>query len=502
MRTGVTTPFPTFLPRNSWLLGGVLLLGSLGVLPGAEPIDYLRDVKPIFTRKCTSCHGALKQKGQLRLDAASLIRKGGAEGPALVAGKAAESLLIDAVTGANGLERMPLDGEPLSEIEITTLKAWIDQGAPAPEEAIPQDPRQHWAFQKPQRPPVPVASHPEWNGNPIDAFVAAAQTQHGLTPRPLADKRTQLRRVYLDLVGLPPTRAELQEFLRDESPDAYQKTVDRLLASPQYGERWGRHWMDVWRYSDWDGYQAEVRESQPHIWRWRDWIIESLNADKPYDRMLVEMLAADEVAPDDPATLRANGFLGRNWFKFNRNIWLDNTVEHTGKAFLGVTLNCARCHDHMYDPIAQEEYYRFRAFFEPYDVRTDRVPGQPDVAKDGLARVFDAKADTPTFLFHRGDDKQPDKEHPLTPGVPKSLGNPLLDREEVRRRGCEGLFSQCGCRFRLLDGGCGGVLPGSGCICRRMGIGIGLPRMRHIRPATQNGLARDGAHWPISRNSL
>ena len=148
--------------------------------------------------------------------------------------------------------------------------------------------------------------------------------------------------------------------------------------------------MDVWRYSDWAGYGAEVRDSQPHIWRWRDWIVESLNADKGYDRMVVEMLAADEVAPDDPAALRATGFLVRNWYKFNRNVWLDDTVEHTAKAFLGVTINCAHCHDHKYDPIAQEEYYRFRAFFEPHTMRTDPVPGQPDSAKDGLARVYDA----------------------------------------------------------------------------------------------------------------
>ena len=149
--------------------------------------------------------------------------------------------------------------------------------------------------------------------------------------------------------------------------------------------------MDVWRYSDWDGFGAEVRESQPHIWRWRDWIVESLNADGGYDRMIVEMLAADEAAPDDPAALRATGFLVRNWYKFNRNVWLDDTVEHTAKAFLGLTLNCARCHDHKYDPIAQTDYYRFRAFFEPHATRTDRVPGQPDTQKDGLPRVYDAE---------------------------------------------------------------------------------------------------------------
>jgi len=171
-------------------------------------------------------------------------------------------------------------------------------------------------------------------------------------------------------------------------------------------------------YSDWDGFGAEVRESQPHIWRWRDWIIESLNADKPYDQMIVEMLAGDEVAPEDPATVRATGFLARNWYKFNRNVWLDFTIEHTAKGFLGTTLNCARCHDHMYDPISQQDYYTFRAFFEAHDIRTDRLPGQPDIVKDGLARVYDANATAPTFLFTRGDEKQPDKEHPLAAALP------------------------------------------------------------------------------------
>ncbi|MCH7780659.1 MAG: DUF1549 domain-containing protein, partial [Acidobacteria bacterium] len=142
--------------------------------------------------------------------------------------------------------------------------------------------------------------------------------------------------------------------------------VDRLLGSPHYGERWGRHWMDVWRYSDWYGYRKELRNSARHIWRWRDWIIESLNDDAPYDQMLRDMLAADEIAPGDADRLRATGFLARNYYKFNRNTWLDATIEHTGKAFLGLTLNCARCHDHMYDPIAQSDYYRFRAIFEPH----------------------------------------------------------------------------------------------------------------------------------------
>ena len=238
-------------------------------------------------------------------------------------------------------------------------------------------------------------------------------------------KRSLLRRVYFDLIGLPPTRDELVAFLADESPSAYEVVVDRLLASPQYGERWARHWMDVWRYSDWSGYKQEVRDSARHIWRWRDWIVESLNADKGYDQMLREMLAGDEIAPTDPNALRATGFLVRNWHRFNRNAWLESTVEHTAKAFLGVTMNCCRCHDHKYDPISQAEYFQFRAIFEPHDVRTDRVPGEADPLKDGLPRICDLKPDAPTYLLERGDEKRPDKSRTLAPGVPEALGDTL-----------------------------------------------------------------------------
>src|SRR5213075_3069610 len=186
----------------------------------------------------------------------------------------------------------------------------------------------HWAFAPPVRPPVPEVKNTGWVRNPVDAFVAAEHERRGLTPRPEPPRHVLLRRVYLDLVGLPPTRAELTAFLADTSPDAYEKVVDRLLASPEYGERWGRHWMDVWRYSDWWGLGAEVRNSQKHIWHWRDWIIESLNTDKGYDQMLREMLAADELYPNDLDRLRATGFLARQYFIFNRTAWLDETIEH------------------------------------------------------------------------------------------------------------------------------------------------------------------------------
>ncbi|MGE5194146.1 MAG: PSD1 and planctomycete cytochrome C domain-containing protein, partial [Deltaproteobacteria bacterium] len=384
-----------------------------------------------LSRRCYSCHGALKQKNDLRLDTAALAIKGGGSGPAIVPGKSDESLLIDAVIGAEGVKKMPPEGEPLTAEQIAKLRDWINQGAKSPADKIPEDPAKPWSYQPPVRPALPAVQNAAWVQNPIDAFIAAEHERKGLKPSPPATKPVLLRRVYLDLIGLPPTRAEMQAFLADESPDAYARVIDRLLDSPHYGERWGRHWMDVWRYSDWDGYGAEVRESQPHIWRWRDWIIESLNADKPYDQMIVEMLAGDEIAPDDPTTVRATGFLVRNWYKFNRNVWLDFTIEHTSKAFLATTMNCARCHDHMYDPIGQQDYYRFRAFFEAHDIRTDRVPGQPDIAKDGLVHVYDANAAAPTFLFTRGDEKQPDTEHPLAVALPGVFARGELNIEPV-----------------------------------------------------------------------
>ncbi|HEV3005940.1 MAG TPA: DUF1549 and DUF1553 domain-containing protein [Pirellulales bacterium] len=283
----------------------------------------------------------------------------------------------------------------------------------------------HWEpFREVVRPAVPVTSHRAWLHNPIDAFIAAEHEAHGLSARPEAAKHVLLRRVSIDLAGLPPTRDELHAFLTDDAPGAYERVVDRLLASPRYGERWGRHWMDVWRYSDWAGWTdgKQIRDSQPHIWRWRDWIVESLNADRGYDQIVMEMLAADELHPTDAGALRATGYLARNYKMLSRETWMQDTVMHTAQAFLGVTLGCARCHDHMYDLIEQDEYYRFRAVFEPHNVRIDRVPGQPDTTHDGLPRVFDAEPAAVTYLFERGDDRKPDKEHPQSPGVPQIFG--------------------------------------------------------------------------------
>src|SRR5437667_1238798 len=346
------------------------------------------------------------------------LLRGSDNGAVVIPGDAGASLLVKKIKHESQ-PGMPYQGRQLPGDAIAAIIDWVAAGAPYDkplvlpanaDEILARLPGNgHWAFKIPRRPPVPAVKDRGWVRNPIDAFIGAEHEKHGLRPLPPAGKRTLIRRVYLDLIGLPPKPEEIRAFLADNSPGAYEKVVDRLLARPQYGERWGRHWMDIWRYSDWWGLGAEMRNSQKHMWHWRDWIVESLNRDKGYDRMVMEMLAADELYPTDADALRGTGFLARHYFKFNRTTWLDETVEHTAKAFLGLTMNCTKCHDHKYDPISQTDYYRMRAFFEPYQVRTDQVPGEADYEKDGIPRAFDCHLDAPTYRFVRGDEKQPVK---------------------------------------------------------------------------------------------
>jgi hypothetical protein len=338
----------------------------------------------------------------------------------------------------------------LTAEEIATLTAWADNGAPegdakdkpAAGELMELAGRREafavflksyrWepfeVVKRPQLPQVGDGAKPQAAANPIDAFVEEQRGVHGVTASAEAPKGVLLRRVYLDLIGLNPTPEEIAAFEADSSDGAYERVVDRLLADPRYGQRWARHWMDIWRYSDWAGWTdgKQVRDSQPHIWRWRDWIVESLNADKGYDQMLLEMLAADELYPADPAALRATGFLVRNYKMLSREQWLEDTVNHTSRAFLGLTMHCAKCHDHKFDPITQDEYYQVRAIFEPHDVRVDPVPGQADKKRDGLCRAYDKDLGVKTMFYIRGDERTPDKERgAVAPGVPAALGGEL-----------------------------------------------------------------------------
>ncbi|MFN7996568.1 MAG: DUF1553 domain-containing protein [Bryobacteraceae bacterium] len=404
-----------------WIKAGA----PFGQAATADMALFRQTVKPLLEANCIKCHNAQLRRAGLDLTTRDTLLRGGDAGAVITPGDAKSSVLYKRISH---LEQpaMPFGGQKLPDAAIAQIAEWINAGAPydAPLSAG-KAALTHWAFKQPELPPVPRVKNQGWVRNPIDAFVAAEQEKRGLKPLPAADRRVLLRRVYLDLIGIPPSAQEMDAFLADSSKDAYEKIVDKLLSSPRYGERWGRHWMDIWRYSDWYGWRAQnqVRYSQRHIWHWRDWIIESVNRDKGYDQMIVEMLAGDELAPNNPDIVRATGYLARNWYMFDRNVILKDTVDYTAMAFLGITMKCARCHSHKYDPITNEDYYRFRAFFEPYDVRTDRVPGQPDVVKNGIPRVYDAHAETPTYRFIRGVDTNPDTEHPLTPAIPAFFGN-------------------------------------------------------------------------------
>jgi len=410
---------PTFTLR--WLAIGSVLL-TLQV-DSAQAVDYLTEIKPLFQDRCTVCHGGLKQEGGLRLDTAQLIVQGGDSGSSVDRDQVSTSLLIERITSEDSDQRMPPEdeGESLTPEQVALIGQWISVGAPGPEDEQPEtDPSDHWAFQKIIRPAVP-ASNTQWVKNPIDAFLNQRHRDFDLTPVPEAARIILLRRLSVDLLGLPPSLEEIEEFETDSSPDWFENRVNRLMDDPRHGQRWARHWMDVWRYSDWWGLGQQLRSSQKHIWHWRDWIVQSLNNDTPYDEMVRLMLAADELFPNDLDKLRATGFLARNFTLFNRAQWMDETVEHVGKGFLGLTMNCARCHDHKFDPIDQADYYRLRAFFEPYLVRMDMLPGESDLVQDGIPRVFDGLPDQPTYRYIRGDENNPDKSEIIAPGVPSLL---------------------------------------------------------------------------------
>ena len=390
-------------------------------------VDYLTQIKPLLEKKCYSCHGSLKQEGDLRLDTVALMVEGGA----ITRGKVADSPLLERISATDIDERMPPEheGEPFSVEQIGLVRSWIIADALAPEDENPEaDPKDHWAFKPVVRPAVQKTI---WGTNAIDSFISKKHKEHGLTPQTEASRLILLRRLYIDLIGLPPTPEEIIRFENDQTFEAYEKIVESLLDDPRHGERWGRHWMDIWRYSDWWGLGKQLRNSQKHIWHWRDWIIESLNNNMPYDEMLRLMLAADEMYPNDSNKIRATGYLARNYFLFNRPQWMEETVEHVSKGFLGLTMNCAKCHDHKYDPIKHSDFYKLRAFFEPYHVRLDMVPGEFDFKKDGIPRVFDGLPETPTYRYIRGNEKKPDKSIVITPGLPEFLAFKELNIKSV-----------------------------------------------------------------------
>ena len=414
------------LPDAGKLMRALIATIMISLLPvgasAGEGVDFRREVKPILVARCFKCHSQLEAESELRLDSISRMLTGGVRGPAIIKGDSKSSLLIKVLRGEEEDLMMPSEGPALPAAQIAIIARWIDEGAEGTDDVTSI---RHWAYQRPVLVPAPTSVRSAWNATELDRWVAAGHVEHQLQPVPVADRRTLIRRAYLDLVGFPPTIQQVNAFLSDETDTAYARMVDELLASERYGERWGRHWMDIWRYSDWSGYKAEVRNSQKNIWHWRDWIIRSLNQDKSYATMVQHMLAGDEIAPTDPDALRATGYLVRSWYKFNRNTWLDKTIEHSGKAFLGMTIGCAKCHDHMYDPISQRAYYQYRAIFETHDVRDSMIPADSSADGQTIPRVFDKRLQDPTYVFLRGDDRTPDKEEVMLPGLPGLFDTPL-----------------------------------------------------------------------------
>ncbi len=420
-----------------FLIGVLATVSGLSVsgLSAADPtdsdgnrdgttVDYVRDIKPLLATRCYACHGALKAKSGLRLDTQAFMVAGGDQGPAVIPGDVTNSHVWQRVSSADIAHRMPpeSEGEPLTAPQLELLRSWITAGAPAPQDEQPEPSAdQHWSFRACVRPPLPTIAQPTWAKNPIDRFIGLGHDRQGLSVSPEASRAVLIRRLFLDLIGVPPTLEQLTRWESDPSADWYESLVDRLLADPRHAERWGRHWMDIWRYADGSGLGSELRNSHTHIWHWRDWIVESLSADVSYAEMLRLMLAADELFPDDMQKLRATGYLARNYNRFSRTQWLEETIEHVGKGLLGMTFNCAKCHDHKYDPIEQVDYYRLRAFFEPYLVRVDMIQGEPNLDQGGIPRVYDAALSIPTYRFVRGQDSNPDTSTTIAPGVPSVL---------------------------------------------------------------------------------
>lgn len=373
---------------------------------------FENEVRPLLSKRCYDCHGEKKQKGALRVDHIAYLKKGGDGGPALVPGEPEKSLLIEAIHYANeDLEMPPRNkGGKMPDAEIGILEKWIRLGAPWPEsdaakvviseDGFTAEQRNYWAFQ-----PVAEVRPPDagngWARNGIDRFVAAKLGEMKLLPAPEADRHELARRLYFDLHGLPPTRDEIDAFVNDQDPQAYEKLVDRLLASPRYGERWAQHWLDLVRYAESDGYNADAY--RPSVWPYRDYVIRSFNEDKPYDQFVREQLAGDELAPDDPKVTIATAFLRQPVYEWNQrdvrgqwDIILTDMTDTTGELFLGLSMGCAHCHNHKFDPILQKDYYRLRAFLAPVHWRDDKklaTPGEQRAFEEQQAKWEAATAE-------------------------------------------------------------------------------------------------------------
>ncbi len=357
----------------------VLCIALARVAAAGGDVDFEREVAPIFVMRCLECHNDGTAAGALVLAQFDSFKRGGKTGEAIVAGKPEESLLLDRVVAGEMPPARQGRSQKLPMAEIDVLKRWIAEGAKWPAgRKIDRDERttatrggrDWWSLAPVKRPEIPATQRAGWAGNPIDAFILAKLEALGMSPAPQADRRILIRRAYFDLLGLPPTEAEVDAFVHDDSPDAYERLISRLLASPHYGERFGRYWLDLARFAETSGYERD--QEKPGAWRYRDWVVRAFNEDKPYNQFVREQLAGDEIPDRDFRTVVATGFLRLGtWndepndpddYKYER---LEDLVHVTTTAFLGMTVKCARCHDHKFDPIPQRDYYRIAAVFWP-----------------------------------------------------------------------------------------------------------------------------------------
>ena len=365
--------------------------------PTQKHIDFVRDVQPVLSSRCYSCHGPDKQENELRWDTKSSAHKGGTSGKAIVPDKSEQSRMIHLVAGLKTNLVMPKKGERLSSDEVGILRAWIDQGANWPEEVAQpktKDKADWWSFKPAVRPILPKVKIKKWARNEIDLFVLAKLEEQKLSPSPEADRRTLIRRLSFDLIGLPPTPEEVQQFERDENPKAYEKLVERLLASPQYGERWARHWLDVVHYGETHGYDKD--QPRENAWPYRDYVIRSFNEDKPYARFVQEQLAGDRLFPGTRDGFEGLGFISAGPWDFighaevseskmdgkvARHLDRDDMVASTIQTFNSLTAQCAQCHNHKFDPITQEDYYSLQAVFAAVDRADKKYDLEPAVAQ-------------------------------------------------------------------------------------------------------------------------
>ena len=398
-------------------------------LTPAQQEFFENKIRPIFADTCYKCHSAQSEKikGGLLLDSRDGVLKGGDSGKAIVPGDPEASLLVKAVRYTDPDLQMPKD-KKLPDDQIAALVQWVKMGAPDPRTAPTvtgngDNKTNHWAWQPVRRVAIPQVSDADWCKTPVDNFIFAKLAEKDLKPNPPADKRTLIRRATFDLIGLPPTPEEVQNFLDDNSPDAFAKVVDRLLASPHYGERWGRHWLDVARYSDTKGQPRRFFEDNinPFAWSYRDYVIRSFNEDKPYNQFILEQIAADRLSTSqhNPANLAALGFLtvGDHFMGMQNDI-LNDRIDAVSKGFLALTVTCARCHDHKFDPIPQKDYYSLRGIFD-------------SCVEPKLEPIVSPFNVTPEFeKYHQQRDKLALEESNLRDALPKFRKSG--DKEKVK----------------------------------------------------------------------